>query len=449
MSGVLSRRGLLLGLGASVAASSLSRRLLGDPPPAPPKRLVLLMQPNGTQQVNFWPREGFTSPILSPILSDPRLAAKTTVVRGVSIPPDAGGANANEHDVGFARMFTGAPVMAVGGQAWGGAPSVDQTVARAWGVDTLTLAIHTSAIEPHPKPGCDHRRSFVYVGPATHKTPTVDPIDAYRRLFTEPEVATGEVRRRLLARRSALDAAAANLRDLQSRLGAEQRAMTDVHLESLRQLELRLSESLDGRRSPGAACGAKPLMPREFRATAPELLVSDERAIPELVGDMIELIAAAFGCGASRIATLQLGFGGAKWRFAWEGIDLDVHQALAHRDTADEGVDPAVTAHLVRANRWYATQVAALARKLDAIPEGNGTVLDNTLLVWANEMGRGDHDLRNVPIVLLGGVGHRGGRLVDEGPQPFQRVGCTVLQAMGQGAAGFGDHPDGGGLRGI
>ncbi len=86
------------------------------------------------------------------------------------------------------------------------------------------------------------------------------------------------------------------------------------------------------------------------------------------------------------------------------------------------------------------------------MPEGDGTVLDNTLLVWANEMGRGDHSMENLPIVLLGKAGGaipRGGRVLDHGRQIFNRLGCSILNAMGLSARGFGDEPDCGSFPGL
>ncbi|HEY8042354.1 MAG TPA: DUF1552 domain-containing protein [Polyangiaceae bacterium] len=452
------RRALLTGLGGSVATMAIARSLLGDfrPRVRPPRRLILLMQNNGTQQGAFWPSPGgpFTSPILAPLLSDPGVASKTTLVRGVFVPHDANGTNGNEHDIGFARMFTGAKLMSVGNQPWGGAASVDQVVARAWGVDSLALAILASAVEPQPKPGFDHRRSFSYVGPAQHKLPTLDPFEAYARLFSDgsgpPDAAA---RQQLLLRRSALDAVAGNLQEVQSRLGPAERAKLDVHLTSVRQLEQGLARSLDGQASPGATCARKPgVVPTDYRDTAPQLLLNDESAIPQLVTSMLDLIASAIGCGITRVATLQLGYCGGKWKFAWEGMGFDYHGNVAHRDTSDAGSSPQNTMCAVAANRYFATQVAYLARKLDAMPDGDGTVLDNTLLVWANEFGRGDHSLNNVPIVLVGKAGGGlpdGGRLVDVGPQTFQRLGCTVLRAVGLGADGFGDEPACGPLQGI
>jgi hypothetical protein len=103
-------------------------------------------------------------------------------------------------------------------------------------------------------------------------------------------------------------------------------------------------------------------------------------------------------------------------------------------------------------NQYYASRVAKLATALDAVPEGNGTMLDNTLIVWANEQGRGDHNQANVPVVLIGkasGALPKGGRVIDAGPQVFNRLGCTILNAMGQPAAGFGDVPDCGVFAGL
>ena len=138
--------------------------------------------------------------------------------------------------------------------------------------------------------------------------------------------------------------------------------------------------------------------------------------------------------------------------FGWKGINLNCHDNVAHLDTSDVGSTPLNTARVVLMNQYYANCVAKLATALDAVPEGNGTMLDNTLVVWANELGRGDHNLNNVPVVLIGGAGGaipRGGRVIDVGPQVFNRLGCTILNVMGQEAAGFGDVPNCGVFQGL
>lgn len=448
---MITRRNLLAGLLAGATCSAAGRTLRADrgPTPSVPKRLVLVMTPNGTQQASFWPHTNFMSPILGPILSVPALARRTTVVRGVYYPRDLNGAEGNEHDVGFARMFTGAKVLAVGGAPWGGAASIDQILGKRWNVDPLNLAVLTSSVEPFPKPGFNHRASFSYVAPAVLRVPYVDPFDAYSAAFgLDPSSLSASARRRLLARGSVLEMPRHELEEMRSRLGAVERAKLDAHANAVVELERRLGRLASGQT---VTCGAKPSAPKHYKQDAPDLLVTDERGIPELTAAMIDLITASFACDVTRVATLQLGYAGAKWMFDWEKIGRDAHQDLAHQDHKDEGNDPEITKLLIRVHRWYASRVAALAQKLDAIPEGDGTMLDNTLIAWTSDLGRGDHDLNNVPVVLLGGAsGAMGpGRFVDSAPQTFQRVGCTILRAMGEQVTGFGDAPTCGPLEGV
>jgi hypothetical protein len=442
----MKRRAFLAGM-SSLALATFARRLVADPAPPPPKRLVLVMHSNGTQQSNFWPRAEMTSPILDPLLSDARVRARTTIVKGVYVPWDSGGTDGNEHDMGFARMFTGYRLRNVSGHPWGGGPSVDQIVAKEWRERTLNLACLTSRTEPHPKPGFLHRRSFSYVAAGVLRVPIEDPFVAYQRLFAPPEERDGVTRQRLLLRKSALDPMKSELARLRDAVSREERDKLDRHLESVREIERDLLRSISGE---ALGCGTRPPPPPEYTTRAPRLLVDDESAIPAIVQSMVDLIAAALTCGAPRIATLQLGYGGAKWSYDWEGIGYDCHGYLAHLDSTDGASSPDVIAKLVRVHRWNASMIARLAKKLADTPEGDRSVLDRTLIVWASDMGRGDHSLENVPVVLVGGAGMpSGGKLVDVGRQPFQRVGCTALRAMGLDVGGFGDLPDCGPLQGL
>jgi hypothetical protein len=185
-------------------------------------------------------------------------------------------------------------------------------------------------------------------------------------------------------------------------------------------------------------------VPKDYLAMDPYAELNEDTYITSLVDNMIDLAVAALKCGVTRIATLQLGYGGGKWRFGWQAINMNCHDDVAHLDTSDAGSSDANTHRVVLMNQYYAGRVAKLATELDGVAEGGGTLLDDSLVVWANEQGRGDHSQQNVPIVLVGRAGGAlptGGRLIDAGPQPFNRLGCTLLNAFGQTAAGFGDLP--------
>lgn len=435
----IARRRFLQALGSVPFLWPLANRVLASDGRRPLKRLVLFMQNNGTQQLNFWPRETFNSRILDPLLGDPQIAQRTNLIRGVFVPRDSHGTDSNEHDMGFARMFTGEPLFNIAGKPWGGGPSVDQIVARQWRTETLTTAIVTSAVEPHPKPGFDHRKSFIYLDAGQHKLPLLDPFVVYQQLL--PAVVGDEsVRQRLRMRRSVLDTVAGNLGDLNAVLGPQERHKLDRHLTSIREVEQRLTRTLEENPSQ---CPS-PNRPRDYTHEAPDLLLNNEAALPEIVALMIDLGALALRCGIVPIVTVQFGYGGGKWRFAWEGIDMNCHDDVAHHDTSDAGGNPINTERVVRMNHYYASQVARMARALQEAPDGDGTVLDNSLIVWSNEQGRGDHNQRNIPVVMIGRAGGAiplGGRMIDDGTHPFNKIGCTILNAMGIPAAGFGDVP--------
>lgn len=232
---------------------------------------------------------------------------------------------------------------------------------------------------------------------------------------------------------------------MSARLGPAEKTKLDYHLTAIRDVENRLSSS-------ALLCPVLPATPPNYRAIDAYSEINEDTYITAMVDNMIDLAVASLKCGITRIATLQLGYGGGKWRFGWEGINMNCHDDVAHLDTSDAGSTPVNTTRVVLMNQYYASRVARLATALDAALEPGGSILDNSLVVWANEQGRGDHHQQNVPIVLLGRAGGRlpqGGRVIDVGAQPFNRLGCTMLNLLGQSAAGFGDLPTCGPFQGL
>lgn len=123
------------------------------------------------------------------------------------------------------------------------------------------------------------------------------------------------------------------------------------------------------------------------------------------------------------------------------GLVVQSDQVDAYQVAAEALAETAVAARMPRLLAWRSRRSCCRPSFCTA-----------TLVVWANEIGRGDHDQRNMPVVFLGLNGRglpAGGRVVDAGEQPFNRLGCSILNLMDRPAAGFGDRPDCGVFAGL
>ena len=162
--------------------------------------------------------------------------------------------------------------------------------------------------------------------------------------------------------------------------------------------------------------------------------------MPRLSKMQIELMVNSFAADFSRVATLQYtnSVGDTKMRFL--GVDQGHHE-LSHNADDDEASQDKLT----RINKWYAEQVAYLAKRLAETPEpgGSGSLLDNTLIVWTNELGKGNsHTLDNIPFVLVGnGLDFKMGRAMDFGKIPHNRLLISLAHGFGHRIERFG-NPD-------
>jgi hypothetical protein len=159
--------------------------------------------------------------------------------------------------------------------------------------------------------------------------------------------------------------------------------------------------------------------------------VSANDNMPQVVDLQLELLAQAFACDLTRVASLQLNVNeNNHTRFSWLFSDDRHHHEMSHTGSSDTDSQ----GKLAEVYRWYAEQVATLADRLAAIPEGDGTVLDNTLIVWGTEIGIGNnHRTDWMPFVLVGGAGgalETGRYLTYEG-DAHNRLLVSVAQMMG------------------
>jgi hypothetical protein len=156
------------------------------------------------------------------------------------------------------------------------------------------------------------------------------------------------------------------------------------------------------------------------------------------VGELqMDLIVAAFQCGLTRVASLQWGNSNDQCTYSWLGVNTLGHD-MAHNN---HNCDPSGSKKLTTF-RWYSEQAAYLLGKLQAVPEGNGTMLDNTVVLWASEFGDSNgHVSNNLMWLLMGNAGgyFRSGRILNCGGRSTNDVHTSLCNAMGLPDTSFGN----------
>src|ERR1044072_6519339 len=129
---------------------------------------------------------------------------------------------------------------------------------------------------------------------------------------------------------------------------------------------------------------------------------------------MSDILVLGFQTDTTRVATLKLNNDHSSLRFPHLNVDYMIHHLLSHSDTAD----------WLKVNQFFLEQVGYIARKLDAIREGERTALDNAMILFCSSMLTGSHDATQLPVVVLGGAGGRlqGGRVPDDKEKPARQV---------------------------
>jgi hypothetical protein len=217
-----------------------------------------------------------------------------------------------------------------------------------------------------------------------------------------------------------LDRVYRDLQRVHPRVAAADRGKIQAHMDAVRDIEHAL-DSTGECTAPDLEAGLNPNS------------MSD---IPRLFQVQWELLARALACDMTRVASLQFSVSeNDQIIYDWLGIDYEVHHLITHSNTGPAKADLAVI------YRWYSEQVAYFLDLLDSIPEGDGTVLDNTLVVWGSEIGRGwDHSFQQVPFVLAGGASGAWptGRFLQLGGVEHNRLLVSVARAMGVDIDTFG-----------
>jgi hypothetical protein len=250
----------------------------------------------------------------------------------------------------------------------------------------------------------------------------IAPIDNPYQMFTK---LYGRVKDRETLK-SILDDVQDDLRKVGAKVSAEDKRLLDEHAGFVREMEQELRTAKD--ESVGHA------------VPEPEPGVKKENDnIPRISKMQIDLMVNSFAADFTRVATLQYTNSVGQARMRWLGVD-ESHHELSHLPDTDAKAQDKLT----RINKWFCEQLAYLAKRLAETPEpGGGTLLDNTTIIWTNELGKGNsHTLDDIPFVLVGnGLDFKMGRAVKYSKLPHNRLLLALAHGMGHPIKQFG-NPD-------
>lgn len=409
------RRKFAKGLGLGVVAPSVGLTLSKTAQAQDsivPKRLLIYFSPNGTIPHRLWPSgsesnfsfasDGIWAP-LEPIKDE------LIVLKGLNFY------QADNHEGGMAAMLTNNGGMGTESNNM----SIDQYIANAIGQNSqfasLELGVQTSAW------GGNSQTRMCYSGPSQYVTPDDNPTHVYERIFGDQLLSDTDAAKRRERQQKIIDISKSELIDLYSRVGTNERQKLQVHIDGVTDMESRLYDV--GTCTPTEAPSA--------------LAQYDNDSFPLVAQAQIDLAVTALACDMTQVVTVQMSHTVAPAVFSWLGI-TDGHHSLSHSDDANtQGVED-----YVRAEQWYAEQFVYLIEslRLQTNPEGDGTLLDDTLVLWAQEMGDGRlHVCTDVPFVLAGATPWQLGRFLDAEGQNHCHLLTSICQAFGLGNQTFGD----------
>lgn len=387
----------------------------------PPKRLLLVFTPNGTLY-DEWRPAGTTGPLtLSPLLQ-PLSAhlSKLTVIDGLDLESAKHGPG-DGHQPGIGTLWTGIELLpgSFGGgngmtSGWAGGPSVDQIVAQQLNPSTLLRSLELGV-------GADTQENhgrMIFQAANSPVSFENNPQAAFDRLFGNGVVGDPQALAKLRARRKkVVDVVRAQVQRVRPRVSSTDRMKLDQHLAALSGLEASLNAPIDLH-----ACTV-PGRPADPGGAAGYWLT--HAGYPQTCSQMMALATQAFACDLTRIASIQFDHSQGDNVFTSLG-HTEAHHELSHSLPADT----AGNAKLRQINLWYAQRMAELLDGLAAVPEGSGTMLDSTLVVWGNELNTGwNHVHDRMPFVLAGGL-IAGGRLL-QASGPHNKLLVSIAQLMG------------------
>ncbi len=326
----------------------------------------------------------------------------------------------NIHSSQTGNLLSGAP-LASGGEIKSGT-SIDQVIAQQHGgstkVPSLVLGCEKSNPSVHKNYSMLYSSHISWSSPTSPTPLELYPALAFDRLFKN-EAERGD--------QSVLDAVLEDAQDIRRRISTSDQRKLDEYLDSVREVEDRI----DRAGKQGELQGWRPTL---SEPNIPRPADGIPQNIAEHMRLMCDIMVLGFQTDTTRVCTLKLNNDHSSLRFPHLNVDYMIHHLLSHSDTAD----------WLKVNQFFLEQVAYVARKLDAIQEGERTALDNSMLLYCSSMLNGNHDATQLPVVVVGRGGGQiaTGRVLDyRGQENRQmcRLYLSLMDKTGVRLKSFGD----------
>ena len=426
----LPRRTFLRGVGATLALPLLDAMIpaataLAQTPARPVPRLGVVFIPMGTDHARWMPPGGEVLDELSPILS-PLQAVKEhiTVITNLELQNSYPGT----HDTSNSGFLSVAFAKHTESSDYHLGTTIDQVAARQIGQATRLPSLELS-VDLNPLAGvCNNGYACVYQNNLSWSSPTTPlPSEAHPRLVFERLFGDGgsltERQATLRSRASLLDSFHEDIGRLQRVVGASDRVRVDQYLDSIREIERQIQFA--------EAAGAEDLQPDLERPLGGPAAFGDHAAL------MFDLQLVALQADITRVITFQF------TRELSNRTYPEIGVPEPHHPTSHHGNDPIKVEKIAKINTYHISIFARFLEKLKATPDGDGSLLDNTIYLYGSGMGNPSlHDHVKLPILVAGGAatGLRGGRHINyEKGTPLANLHMTLLDRVGVHLDSFGD----------
>jgi len=434
----LNRRTVLKGLGTALALPlfdamiPLRARAATGAAVTAPRRMTFIFVPNGVH-IPDWTPEQVGSDFELPKILEPLAPVKDQLLVFTNLAQQKAFANGDgpgDHARALASFLTGCQAYKTNGANIRVGTSVDQVAAQQIGHRTRFASLELGVDKGAQSGNCDSGYSCAYSSNVSWRSPTqpvpkeIDPRAVFERLFgSANQKETAESRAlRQKQKKSILDFVREDASALQRQLGGADQRKLDEYLSAVREVEQRITRS--------ESEGARELPKFEQPDGIP-------KGHEEHMRLMCDLLVLAFQADLTRVSTFMFANAGSNRSYAF----IDVPEG--HHDLSHHGNDKKKQAKISKINQFHTRQLAYLVEKMKSVQEGDGTMLDHSMVAYGSGISDGNaHNHDKLPILLVGGAGGtlRTGRHIRYDEQtPLNNLWLSMLDRMDAGVDHLGD----------